>query len=223
VTATCPERPAARRRSRAAALCSLLLLAGCSSAYYSVMESFGVEKREILKDRVTEGRDDQLAAKEQFQATLEAFKAATGFDGGALEDVYDGLKAELSRCEGRAEAVRDGIASIEQVATDLFREWEREAGEYTSESLGARSREMLAATEQRYAGLMQAMRRSEATMEPVLAGFRDQVLFLKHNLNAQAIASLQDDVLGIEDDIAVLIRDVEASIREADEFIRSLE
>jgi hypothetical protein len=56
----------------------------------------------------------------------------------------------------------------------------------------------------------------------VLAGFRDQVLFLKHNLNAKAIASLQSNVLAIEDDIAVLIRDMEASIKEADEFIHTL-
>jgi ElaB/YqjD/DUF883 family membrane-anchored ribosome-binding protein len=210
------------RRLRPAALLALLLLAACSSAYYSVMEGFGVEKREILKDRVLEGRDDQQEAKDQFQTTLDAFKAATGFDGGNLEDTYDDLKRELSRCEDRAEAVTDNIASIERVANDLFTEWEAEAEAYSSEDLRARSHGLLTDTRQRYGQLMDAMRRSESKMEPVLAGFRDQVLFLKHNLNAKAIASLQSNVLAIEDDIAVLIRDMEASIKEADEFIHTL-
>jgi hypothetical protein len=212
----------AARRLRPAALVALLLLSACSSAYYSVMETFGVEKREILKDRVLEGRDDQEAAKNQFQTTLEAFKSATGFEGGDLEQTYGVLKHELAECEDRASTVQGNIASIEKVAGDLFREWETEAEQYSSEDLRKRSRELLADTQQRYAQLMAAMRKSESKMEPVLAGFRDQVLFLKHNLNAQAIASLQANVLEIEDDIAVLIRDMEASIAEADAFIQTL-
>jgi len=51
---------------------------------------------------------------------------------------------------------------------------------------------------------------------------RDQVLFLKHNLNAKAIASLQEEFGSIKADIAVLISDMEASISEADEFIASM-
>ena len=35
------------------------------------------------------------------------------------------------------------------------------------------------------------MRLAESRIEPVLKSFRDQVLFLKHNLNAKAIASLR--------------------------------
>ncbi|MHC5210932.1 MAG: DUF2959 domain-containing protein [Planctomycetota bacterium] len=213
---------ATARRLRPAALSALLLLVACSSAYYSVMESFGVEKREILKDRVLEGRDDQEAAKDQFQTTLDAFKSATGFDGGNLEDTYGSLKKELDRCEDRAATVKENITSIEAVAGDLFREWEAEAETYASQDLRSSSLALLADTQKRYAQLMAAMRRSESKMEPVLTGFRDQVLFLKHNLNAQAIASLQSNVLEIEDDIAVLIRDMEASIREADAFIQTL-
>lgn len=54
------------------------------------------------------------------------------------------------------------------------------------------------------------------------AAFYDQVLFLKHNLNARAIASLKGNVASIESDIAVLIREMEASIREANRFIDAM-
>ncbi|HEX9831034.1 MAG TPA: DUF2959 family protein, partial [Thermodesulfobacteriota bacterium] len=65
-------------------------------------------------------------------------------------------------------------------------------------------------------------KRAEKKIDPVLSVFRDQVLFLKHNLNAQAIASLQDELVSIETDVDSLIREMEASIREADAFIKEM-
>lgn len=49
-----------------------------------------------------------------------------------------------------------------------------------------------------------------------------QVLYLKHNLNAQAISSLRNELVTIEDDVAALVREMDASIREAELFIRAL-
>ena len=54
---------------------------------------------------------------------------------------------------------------------------------------------------------------------PVLNAFRDQTLFLKHNLNAQAIAALNKTSLALKDEVNVLIRQMEASILEANAFI----
>lgn len=201
---------------------AMLALQACSSMYYSTLETFGVEKRDILADRVRESRDDQLEAKEQFQTTLEAFKELTGFEGGGLEDVYDRLSGELSRCEDDATAVTERIRSIEKVAEDLFDEWREENQEYGDASLATASDKLLTETEERYGKLVGTMKKAEAKMEPVLVAFRDQVRFLKHNLNAQAIASLQDNVVAIERDIDALIVEMEAAIAEADGFIASL-
>jgi len=206
----------------AAAALLVALCASCSSAYYRVMETLGKEKRHILTDRVEKGRDNQQKAKEQFASAYEQFKAVTGFKGGKLEDAYDKLKRELDRSESRADAVRDSIRSIDRVAGDLFAEWRAEIKQMQNPDLRRRSEQNLAATEQRYAGLIAAMRRSAEKMEPVLQAFRDHVLFLKHNLNAQAIASLQGQVAAIGNDVAALIRDMEASIKEANSFINTL-
>jgi hypothetical protein len=56
----------------------------------------------------------------------------------------------------------------------------------------------------------------------VLTAFRDRVLYLKHNLNAQAVASLQGQVLELDADVTKLIAEMEASIREANEFIDAM-
>ena len=60
-------------------------------------------------------------------------------------------------------------------------------------------------------------------MDPVLGTFRDYVLYLKHNLNAQAIASLQGELSGVEADVSTLIEEMEASIDEARAFVASME
>jgi hypothetical protein len=66
------------------------------------------------------------------------------------------------------------------------------------------------------------MKAAEAKMDPVLAAFKDQVLFLKHNLNARAIASLQDTVGRVESDVQRLVAEMEASINEANTFIQQM-
>ncbi len=198
-------------------------IAGCSSTGIAVREMFGQAKREQLVDRVQDARDDQEAAKDQFATTLEEFKSLTGYDGGELEQVYDRLRGQLSRSESRAETVRQRILSVERVANALFGEWEDELEQYESASLRRSSEAQLDETRRRYSAMLDAMQRAEATMEPVLAKFRDQVLFLKHNLNARAIASLETSVGELEGEIGALIAEMEASIAEADTFIASME
>lgn len=201
-------------------------LTGCNwiwdRVYYASMEKLGREKRDILAKRVSAGRADQEKAKEQFQTTLEAFQELTGFDGGELEKVYNKLNKELERSENRANQVRERIDGIERVARDLFKEWDQEIEQMSSPDLRAKSRVLRDETEDRYNQLISKMRQAESKMDPVLAAFRDQVLFLKHNLNARAIQSLGDTVLEIDEDVAALVQDIEASIEEADAFVASL-
>jgi Protein of unknown function (DUF2959) len=101
-------------------------------------------------------------------------------------------------------------------------EWEDELDQYNSQDLRRKSERKLDATRRQYGKLDAAMRRAEDKMDPVLVLFRDQVLFLKHNLNAKAIASLQDELVAVEEDVALLVKDMEASIAEADRFISTM-
>lgn len=200
----------------------LLVLAGCSSAYYGAMEKFGFAKREILVDRVEDTRKAQTQAKEQFASALEHFLAVTKIDGGDLQHKYDELNRDLTRSEARAKEVRDRIAAVEDVAEALFREWKQELGQYSNASLRNESQRELDATRRRYDTLIRLMRRAAERMDPVLATFRDQVLFLKHNLNARALASLDTTNSTLDADVSQLIADMEVSIREAESFIKNL-
>ena len=200
-----------------------LALGSCKSAYYGTLEKLGVHKRDILVERVEEGRDAQHAAKEQFQSALEAFREVSDFDGGELDEVYSRLQKEYDRSAAKVEVVRARIDAIEDVAEDLFAEWKRELDQINDQDLRRRDELTLRQTRDRYEDLIGAMRRAERKMSPVLIAFADHVVFLKHNLNAQAIASLQGQLVSIEDGIAKLIDEMEVSIGEADAFIASME
>ena len=198
------------------------LSTGCQSMYYNTMEKFGYQKREILVDRVKEARDEEQETAQQFASALEKFSAVINFKGGELEEKYEKLKAEFERCESRADAVKKRIAAVENVGEALFEEWEAELKQYSNANLRRTSRQKLVDTRRQYDRLIRSMKRAEAKINPVLAVFRDQVLFLKHNLNARAIASIQNELVSVETDVASLIREMEASISEADGFIKTM-
>jgi hypothetical protein len=201
----------------------IFLLFGCESTYYKTMETMGYHKRDILVDRVEDARDAQEEAKTQFESALEKFSSVLGFHGGTLEEKYDQLKNEYEESATKANAVRSRIAAVEDVAEDLFAEWQEELNQYTSSNLRRSSARKLRETKNKYTQLIGAMKRAEKKIDPVLSAFKDQVLYLKHNLNARAIASLQSELASIETDVARLIKEMEASIKEADSFISSME
>jgi hypothetical protein len=216
------ERTLQYRLSIILILSLAVFLSGCETAYYGTMEKLGYHKRDLMVNRVESARDAQEDAKKQFESALEKFSSVLQFDGGELEDKYDQLKTAYDRSSARAQTVRDRIESVEDVAADLFDEWEAELSEYSSDNLRRSSARKLEQTRRQYAQLIGAMKRAESKMDPVLTAFHDQVLFLKHNLNARAIASLQTELISVESEVNSLIRDMNASIKEADAFISTM-
>jgi hypothetical protein len=208
-------------------LVALLVVAslslGCSSAMIAAKEKMGIPKRDQLVARVKDARDGQQEAKQQFASALDEFLAVTDARKDqsvtALEARYDKLKKEYDRSESRASDVHSRIEKVRAVAEALFKEWKGELSQYSNQDLRRRSEQELADTRAQYDKLMASMNGAAKKMDPVLAAFKDQVLFLKHNLNARAISSLQTDVARVQTDVSALIKDMEASIREANSFI----
>ena len=196
--------------------------ASCQSAYYAAMEKVGVHKREILVDRMEAAREDQVEAKEQIQTTYEAFQELTGFDGNGLEAIYEKLKSEYEDAESEAGDVSNRIESVESVAGAMFDEWEDEINEITNSDLRSKSMGLRKNAMKRYDNVLKAMHAAEAKMAPVLESFNNHVLFLKHNLNAEAISSLKGTAVEIEGDVAELIRSMQLSIDEADNFLKEM-
>ena len=201
---------------------AVMALTGCSSAYYGTLEKVGIHKRDLMVDRVTDARDAQEDAKEQFQSALEQFTSVVTVKGGDLEKKYIQLNDAYEESEKKADIVHNRIGKVEGVSEALFDEWEDELALYSSPRLREDSRKKLEQTRRDYTRLIKAMKRAEKKIQPVLVAFRDQVLYLKHNLNAQAISSLKNELVAIEDNVAGLVREMEVSIREAEQFLEAL-
>jgi len=215
-------RPLIRIALAMLAAATLAAPSGCSSTAIAMRESLGHPKREQLVDRVDETRDAQENAKDQFATTLDELRSLTGQTPGELASTYRRLEHELERSQDRAKRVRSRIQAVERVARALFDEWRDELDEYSTQSLRRASERQLEQTIASYEQVVGAMKRAESKMGPVLDAFSDQVLFLKHNLNARAIAALDDTLGELEGEIETLIADMERSIAEADAFVRDM-
>ncbi len=198
-------------------------LSACDKAYMATMEKMGYAKRDILSSRVKSARDAQEDAKKEIQTTLEQFGQVVSYEGGDLETTYKKLNGELENSEDSAKAVRKKIGDVESVADALFAEWENELGQYSSADLRRKSQAKLTQTKSRYKEMLSAMKRAEQRIEPVLKPLRDQVLYLKHNLNARALSAIKGELVKVDAQVDQLVKDMNRSIAEADKFIQSME
>lgn len=201
----------------------LLTLAGCQTAYYSAMEKIGIDKRDILVDWVETVRDSQKDTQEEFQTAYQRLVTLTNFDGGDFEDVYDQLNDDYQNSKDAAERVSQKIDDVEQVAEDLFDEWEEELTQYSNAKLRRASETKLKSTQRQFSQLLRSMRQAEAKMAPVLATLNDNVLYLKHNLNASAISAIKGEFANLKTDISGLINEMSDAIEESDAFIATLQ
>ncbi len=199
-----------------------LFFGGCSKAYYGAMEKVGIHKRDILVDRVEGARDAQSEAQEQFKSALEQFGAVVHIKDSNLKKAYEKLNAEYEDSEKAAQKVSDRIDAVESVAGALFDEWEDELKLYKSSDMRESSKRKLQDTQTRYREMLASMHRAEKSMDPVLRSFRDNVLFLKHNLNAQAIGSLREEFSTLKGEIDGLIENMNEAIKTSNEFIADI-
>ena len=200
----------------------LVMMMGCSKAYYGAMEKVGVHKRDILVDRVESARDAQSEAQHQFKSALDQFGAVINIENSDLKKAYEKLKAEYEDSRDAAEKVSARIEKVEDVANALFMEWSDELKLYKSAEFRRSSRRKLKETRTRYRRMLASMHRAEKSMEPVLRSFQDNVLFLKHNLNAQAIGSLRTEFSTLKGEIDGLIKRMNEAIQTSNQFIAEI-
>ncbi|MBB1385528.1 DUF2959 domain-containing protein [Pseudoalteromonas sp. SG45-5] len=199
-----------------------LTLSGCQTAYYSAMEKVGIHKRDILIDRVEETKDSQQESQEEFKSALERLTTLIDFNGGELQDTYNQLNDDYESSLKAANEVSTNINKVEDVAEALFDEWSDELEQYKSASLKRESNKKLAATQRQFEQLLRSMRSAESKMEPVLTSLHDNVLYLKHNLNAQAVSAIKGEFTNLKRDIQVLMNDMNKSIEDSNKFIKQM-
>lgn len=190
--------------------------------YYTARESIGEHKRDIVVYQVEQACSSLQETRNEFEDALGKFRSLVNVNESALEHKYNLLNRQYQFCRSKSDSVTDRIRAIEEVSYALFAEWENELNEYTDRNLRNNSKQQLKAARQNYIRLIKTMRLAEARIQPVLLAFKDQVLYLKHNLNARAISALQHEFIEIGIDISQLIHAMELTIIEASQFVSVL-
>ena len=201
----------------------LIALSSCGSTFDGARETFGAEKRDILAGRVEDARDSEEEAKVQFVSALDRYFEIVAFEQGDLEDIYDDFESEVEDADDLAKEVRGRVDDVSRAAADLFEEWEREFRHYRDQDLRRRSEVSLTETRRHYQRMLLAMRKTETKMERVLRGFRDQVLFLRRNLNARTVATLGSVASQLDAEVADLVLDMQEAIDEANALLFRME
>lgn len=203
-------------------LTTVISLTACETVVYDALEKVGYHKRDILIDRIDAAQASQTEGQEQFKSALEQFKSVINFDGGDLEVTYDQLNDEYEASVDAADEIHERIDSVKNVADALFDEWQEELEQYSNASLRRDSERQLKDTRRRYSKVLGAMRRAEKAIDPVLASLKDNTLYLKHNLNARAIASLKNELGTVDNDVNALVTAMQQAINESNAFIDEL-
>ncbi len=200
----------------------VLPMAGCATVEYKALEKVGIQKRDILVHRIEKAKEAQQDTKAQVVSAYQRLKELVSVDDGGLEARYKKMAKAVARSEKQVRELDDRIAAVDKVAGDLFQEWEDELSLYSNPNLRDASARNLRTTKARYAVLIRRMRSARARIDPVLYVLQDQTLYLKHNLNARAVSSLQGEVTRIQDKVAALVSEMERSINEAEQFVNDV-
>ena len=201
----------------------VLLISSCqTTSYYKTKGWFGAEKRELLVDSVEGVRNSLQENVKVFKTAITGINVVINVKDEKMEERHEQLKNDYGNCEAEAGNVRSRIDTMETISGDFFDQWMEEMQLYSNESFRNASRDKYNKVRKKYTKLVQNLRKVEVKLEPALNGFRDQVLFLKHNINAQSVASLEDELVTVEAEIDALIRNLVEAIKEADDFISSM-
>ncbi len=194
----------------------------CSTVKYGALEQVGIYKRDILVDRVEDARDSQSETREELLAAYEELNLLIGEDGGELERQYKRLNRKVERSRDAIQELDDHLGAIDKVSADLFTEWQEELDQYNSAALRRDQEQKLKDSRTQFASLRQRMQIARDRVDPVMAVLTDNVLYLKHSLNAQALDALRGEATSLEGKVDALIEDMQAAIDEADAFIQRM-
>jgi phosphoenolpyruvate-protein kinase (PTS system EI component) len=160
--------------------------------------------------------DDLVAAVEKVNKELDLSKAtmlaavqklqgatAPDFQGDAVK-AHKELVAAVEDSEDQAEDLRKGIEKMQAAAVPVFDQWTKDLEAYSNPEMRQRSQARLSAARERYDSVLAAVEPLLVEYETVNQSLRDHVLFLKHDMNPAALATIQDDVRRVAKDAAGL-------------------
>jgi len=182
------------RTFRALALVTVTLLAGGCKAFGGSFLLFGGSHtpQEDLVSKARAAERESVETREDFAAAFLSYQRLTAPQALELEKLCDEFEDAVDACENRSEDLDDRIETIRREKEELVKDWTEELEHFTSDAVRKKSAVQMQETDARAQRLLDALEKLQGRMKPVLLKLQDYRLFFDHNLNARAIATLQD-------------------------------
>jgi hypothetical protein len=132
-------------------------------------------------------------AKLQLQKTMDAYNAVMAPEVKDRRDAYKQLQKEMANTDKRRADVSTRSTKMNAEADKLFKSWEESTARIQSPDLRKRSEDRLKKTQDRFAELRQTGQNASSQYESFMKTMQDQVVYLGHDLNPGAVASLKPD------------------------------
>ena len=153
----------------------------------------GVKQVEQLIKKANAGVESINDTKLQLQKTMEAYNAVLAPDVKDRRDAYKKLQKEVATTEKKRAMVstRNGEMNVE--AGRLFKNWEGSTAAIQDPALRQRSQERLAVAKKRYSEIQANGQGAASLYTPFMKALQDQVTYLGHDLNPEAVATLKPE------------------------------
>lgn len=170
-----------------------LLTASCRTSGGSfLIFGGGGMPHEQLVERVRGAQPETAGAREDFGAAFNLYQRLTSPQAVELDSLSDEFTDSIEDCEDRFEDVSERIEAVREESDRLFKGWNEELTRFSNETLRKKSEAMMLDMQARTQRVIAALERVHARIQPVMQKLQDYALFFHHNLNARAIATLQD-------------------------------
>ena len=185
---------------------STMLLAG---SFASAQE--GVNQTEALLKKGEQTMKAMAEARQQLEKTLANYN--TIVDGKAADPKasFKDLGKAVKDSQDRAADVTTRKEEMDAEAQKLFTPWKTSLDAIGSPELKKKSAERLAASQERYGKIAAAGKEARSEYDAFLAGLKDQITFLGHDLNPGALASLKPDAVKLNDRAKKMFEKIDAA------------
>jgi len=132
-------------------------------------------------------------SKEAAHAALDGLDVIVEADYADPVVAYQEFVDSIEASEKQAESLRDVYEPMQDAAEKLFKQWSKDLEEFSSLSMRQRSQSRLLKTRQRYDMIVAAVEPALMSYDQLNQSLRDHALFLGHDLNPEAVTTIEAD------------------------------
>jgi chromosome segregation ATPase len=160
--------------------------------------------------------------KVQLMKTIDVYNALMADNAKDRKKLYKNLQNEMNNTEKRRAKIDEEAAQMKTEADTLFTQWAESAAAIEKLDLRKRSEERLEATKASYAEIQSVGQKAADLYPPFMKALQDQIAYLGHDLNAEAVASLAPEAAKLNEEAEALTRSLDDTISTANEKIGAL-